>query len=51
MQHAVLTGILRKLHLKGLGGFAVAPAGGPHLAAYVPEVVFSGRERLLTLIG
>lgn len=31
-------GILRKLHLKGLGGFAVAPAGGPHLAAYVPEM-------------
>lgn len=30
-------GILRKLHLKGLGGFAVAPGGGPHLAAYVPE--------------
>lgn len=31
-------GILRKLHLKGLGGFAVSPAGGPHLAAYVPEM-------------
>lgn len=30
-------GILRKLHIKGLGGFAVAPGGGPHLAAYVPE--------------
>lgn len=30
-------GPLRRLQLKGLGGFAVAPAGEPRLAAYVAE--------------
>ena len=28
---------IRRLQLKGLGGFAVAPAGAPRLAAYVAE--------------
>ena len=28
---------MRRLQLKGLGGFAVAPAGEPLLAAYVAE--------------
>jgi len=44
-------GVLRKLHLKGLGGFAVAPGGGPHLAAYVPEAKGSPGARLRPTAG
>ena len=29
--------MLKRLQLKGLGGFALAPAGAPRLAAYVAE--------------